>query len=96
MSRRDDWHILESWDAFTGGDLRRAVHAAGHDFALGVGVRYTGDLADFGDPGCVYRVRAWFGEELLFDSGESETPYAGIAIREGEWGSWQDWTPAVA
>ncbi len=84
-NRRADWRLLQALDLFTQGKLRGAVHDAGHDFAPGAEVRYTADLTDFADLTSVYRVRAWFGEELLYDSGEPNVTYARIDWREGEW-----------
>jgi hypothetical protein len=78
MSRQADLELLEYLNRWTEGKLHGAVHNAGHDFALGTGVRYTADMADTNDLGTIYRVRAWFGERLLFDSGEPGTTYGRI------------------
>jgi hypothetical protein len=95
MSRCSDWQVLERMGAVTAGDLRRAVHAAGHDFALGTGVRYTADLTDCNDLGTIYRVRAWFGEDLLFDSGEPAVAYMRLNYADWKQGSeewlWAEW-----
>lgn len=96
MSRQADWELLEHLNRWTEGKLHGAVHNAGHDFALGAGVRYTADMADTNDLGTIYRVRAWFGEELLFDSGEPDISYmrinyAAFKAESQEWLWDPDW-----